>query len=233
MKRCLAAIAVVASLLMTASPAAAADTYHYRMTGSSASASWTNMPAGVDQLPPGQYWQTDVFAGSQVEGAVSVQDTMGNGLCVSYWTFAIDANGEWIDGPSVSACDAEAQIVFDPRLRSDRLVGTIPIMECTAWDDMTGECVGEWVQTGTFAVDLTLTGTGPTYRTHGTSSGGTAGMSQYTSHGTSQERMAVASGTVTYNGTSITAGATAQSGTLWTSKNGYVEITICNAKTGC
>jgi hypothetical protein len=208
----------------------AADTYHWQNTGTGLFAYYSNIPWEAETIPPGTYFETYVDASSYVSNAA---DTIGNGVCVSYWSFTIDKHGDWVDGPSYGACGPATTLKLDKQLGTGRVVASIPIVDCTAWDKETGECVGDLIEVGTFGVNLTLTGTGPIFRNHGTSSGGTAGYYQSTYHGTGTNRSATPAGSVTLNGASIIGGATTTGGSLWSSRDGGVDITVCNPRTGC
>lgn len=80
MKRVLAGLALAASLIVAASPALAADTDHWRNTGTGLFAAWSNVPYDAETIPPGTYFETYVDASSRVSGGA---DTLGNGVCVT------------------------------------------------------------------------------------------------------------------------------------------------------
>lgn len=233
MKRVLVGIALVASLIVSASPALAADTYHWRNSGDGMSAGWSNVPWDQEVIPPGTYFDTWVDVSTNIEGGMGTYDTMGGGICVNQWTFTIDADGNWTDESGMGTCGDPTSFTMDKRLNSARVVATLPVMECTEWDKDTGECIGEPVLLGTFAVDLTLAGNGRILREHGTSSGGTAGFYQSTYHGTGMHRTAIASGTVTFDGASVIGGATNSGADMWSMRSGGVDIMICKPSTGC
>lgn len=230
MKRVVAVVAVLASLSLVASPVMAAETYHWQNTGRGLFAYYTNVDWGVETIPPGDYFETYVDASSHVSDGA---DTIGDGLCVDTWTFTIDESGEWIDEGGYGACGEAATLTVEKRLGSARVIGTVPVEDCTEWDDETGECIGEWGLLGTFEVDLTLTGVGPIYRHHGASSGGTAAFYQSTYHGNGTDRAADVSGTVTFEGVSVIDGATMSYGSLWSFREGGVDIMVCKPSTGC
>lgn len=233
MKRvALACLAVAASLVVAVSPVLAADTYHWRNSGNGFMAAWSNIPWELEQIPPGTYFETSVDASTSVSG-MTVANTMGDGLCVNSWTFTVDNDGNWVDESGFGACGDATLFQVDKKLGSAHVTGSIPILDCTAWDDETGECIGEWTTLGTFAVDVTMTGTGPLYRHHGASSGGTAGLYQYTSHGNGTERSGIPSGSVTLDGASAINDATTTGGSLWSYREGGVDIMICNTHSGC
>jgi hypothetical protein len=233
MKRVLIGVALVASLIVAASPALAADTYHWRNSGDGLSAMWTTVPWDVEVIPPGTYSETWVDASTSIDNGMGTYDTTGNGVCLSYWKATVDQDGNWTEETYLSACGDPTVFSVDKRLGGGRLVATLPVIECTEWDKETGECIGEPTLIGTFDIDLTLAGTGPIYRNHGTSSGGTAGFYQETSHGTGTDRAAIASGTVRLDGASVIGGATATMASLWSFRNGSVSISICKPSTGC
>lgn len=89
----------------------------------------------------------------------------------------------------------------------------------------------------TISVDLSWTGTGPLFRSHGTSTGGTAGYYQYTWHGTGLDREGVPSGTITFDdgsgAVSLISGWDHSSGWLWQYRSGSVDVSICRPGTGC
>lgn len=228
----LACLAVAASLVVAVSPVLAADTYHWRSSGNGFMAVWSDVPGGLEQIPPGTYFETSVSASTSMSD-MSTADTMGNGLCVNHWTFTVDGDGNWVDESGFGACGDAAVFQIDKKLGSAHVTGSVAVQDCTAWDDETGECIGDWITLGMFAVDVTMTGTGPLYRQHGASSGGTAGFYQYTSHGNGSERAGIPSGSITLDGASVIDDATMSGGNLWSYKDGGVDIMICNKRTGC
>ena len=230
MKRVLAFLALAASLIVAASPVMAAETTHWRNSGTGLFAYFSNVPWDAETIPEGTYFETYVDASTYVSNGA---DTIGNGACVSYWSFTIDKHGNWVGGRAYGACGEATVLTLAKQLASGRVVASIPIVDCTAWNDETGECTGDWVTVGTFGVDLTLTGTGPLYRNHGTSTGGTAGFYQSSYHGSGTNRTASPAGSVTLDGSSIIDGATMTGGSLWSFREGGVDITICKPTTGC
>ncbi len=222
LRRMILVLAVVASLLLAALPAAAATTSHYQERGSGLNAGFSNVVYGADgNFLPGDYFETWVDAATYL--------TRGDGswmyesVCVNHYEFTIDTAGNWVDESGFGACGEATVLTLDRGLNTGHLAATFQAEECLTWDEATGECL-ETISLGEVVVDLTLTGTGRIARWHGTSSGGTAGSYQYTSHGTGTSRSADVSGTVTLNGASLTAGATSAYGWMFTSKNGYVDV---------
>lgn len=227
-RRSLVALVASLAITLTASPAlAGSDSFHFRGSGSSASAFFTNVPMNLEQIPPGSYFYTDVWAShSIVTGDGSYEDS---GACVFHETFTIDAEGTWTSDAWFGTCVSGADLSFAKRLAGASLVATMPLIECTAWDDATGECL-VLVESGTILVDLTWLGVGPTYRYHGTGSGGTAGNHQYTYHGTGSSRNASLSGSATLvrpdgSEQDLTGGLDGL-GSISQSRDGYVEVII-------
>ncbi len=222
LRRMALVLAVVASLLIAALPAAAATTSHYQERGSGLSAGFSN--AGYDDsgyIEPGDYFQTSVDAATYVAKADG--SWMSQYVCVSHWEFTIDAEGNWADESGFDACGEATTLTLDKGLNSGHVVAVFAAEECVAWDEETKECLATDIL-GEVAVDLTLTGTGRIERWHGTSSGGTAGSYQYTSHGNGSSRSADVAGSITLDGASLTAGATGTFGWMFTSKNGSVDV---------
>jgi len=219
-------LAVVASLLMSAAPtavaAAARSGYHYQERGSGLNAFFSNVAWDEEgNLLPGDYAETYVYGARYLaKGDGSWTDQY---VCVEQYTFSIDADGNWTDGSWFGACGSADTLTLDQRLNNGRLVAAFVAEECVAWDDETGDCL-DWVTLGDVAVDLTFTGTGRAEQWHGTGTGGTAGMYQYTSHGVGTDRAADVAGTVTLNGASLTEGATMTGAWMSSSKSGYVEV---------
>jgi hypothetical protein len=227
MRRFVAGLALVAALVLAATPVLAADTYHYRNTGKGLFAYYGNISWDGDSIPPGEYFETYVDAASYVS-------TGGGGgynyACVHHWAFAVDELGRWTEVRSIWGCGPSSLLTLDGKLNTARLVAEFSVEECLAWDDWTGECL-EPVSLGSIAIDLTMTGTGKLYRTHGTSTGGAAGVYQYASHGSGVERAGIPSGTLNFDGTSLTAGAAWSGGWMFDQKSGATEIFICHG--GC
>jgi hypothetical protein len=230
MKRVLAVLALLASLSLVASPVMAAETYHWQNSGRGLGAYFTNIDYGLETLPPGDYFETYVDASQYVSDTA---DTIGDGLCVGSWSFTVDGDGNWTDESWSGACVEATTLTVDKRLGSASVAGTIPVEDCTEWDEDSGECIGDWILLGTFEVDLTLTGVGPLYRHHGAQTGGTAGLYQYTSHGNGTDRAADVAGTVTFEGASVIEEATMSGGSLWSFREGGVDIMVCKPSTGC
>lgn len=230
MRRVVVALALLASLIIAASPTlASSETWHYRNYGKGLFAGWANIPWDAEVLPPGDYFATTIDASSVV---VANGDTAGNGVCLSHWSFTVDKRGRWVDETWFGGCGEASLLAIDRLLASGRVVADFELQDCVAWDEQTGECL-EWASFGTLAVDLTVRGDGPLYRRHGTSTGGVAGFYQYTSHGSGLDRNGIPSGSVTLDGVSLIAGATTTGGSLWSFKDGGTEIVICNQRTGC
>jgi hypothetical protein len=224
MRRFMAGLALVAALVLATTPVLAADTYHYRSTGKGLFAYYGNVSWDAETLPPGEYFETYVYAASYV----STGDDGGYSYaCVDHWAFTVDGLGGWTDWRSIGGCGPVSLLKLDGKLTTGRLVADIPIGECLAWDDEIGECL-EWETIGSIAVDLTMTGTGKLYRTHGTSTGGAAGVYQYTSYGSGIQRAGLPAGTISLDGTSLTEGATYSGGWMFDQKSGGTEIIICH-----
>lgn len=223
LKRVTVLVVAVTSLAALAGPVSGAEVYRLRATASAISVSFTNVPDGEkDTLPPGEYFITDVFGARQL--AVGDGTYEYNYVCVISARFAIDGNGDWIGEGGVFACGQAQTLTVDRRFNTGRLVATIEVNDCAAWDDLTGECLEPVV--GTIDVDLTLTGFGKVYRSRGTSTYGTAGLFSYVYHDVSTQRAAIPSGTVTLDGAPLIDGATSVTGTLIDASGGWVEVTI-------
>lgn len=185
----------------------------------------------TDPLVPGSYFETWVDASSFVTSEDG-QTYAGSGACASSYHFTIDADGGWTDDSYIGGCVDGATFTIDARkMTRAALVAEIPVTGCQEWDPDTGECTDE--VDGTISVDLIWAGTGPMLRNHGTSSGGTAGYYQYTSHGTGTQRQGDPSGTITFNGGSLISDATYSDGWLWQYRSGSVDVSICRPGTGC
>ncbi|MCJ7709962.1 MAG: hypothetical protein MUQ32_03945 [Chloroflexi bacterium] len=222
LRRMALVLAVVASLLIAALPAAAATTSHSQERGSGLSAGFSNVVWDEDgNLAPGDYFETYVDAATYV--AKTDGSWMYQYVCIDHYEFTITRRGRWVDESWFYACGEATTLTLGKGLGSGHLLATFEAEECLAWDEATWECT-EPISLGTIDVDLTLTGTGRVERWHGTGSGGTAGSYQYTSHGSGSSRSADVSGTVTLDGASLTTDATPAYGWLFTSKNGYVDV---------
>lgn len=223
-------LAAALSLLLAATPATAmaattamaAGTSHYQERGTGMDAGWTNLTWDEEgNIPAGDYFETYVSAASYVaKGDGSWTDQY---VCIDHYTFSVDAEGNWIDGDYLSACGTADTLMVNGRLAGGQVTASFEAQDCTAWDENTGECT-EWTDLGTLAVDLTLSGIGRIEQYHSTNSGGTAGLYQYTSHGTGSDRMADVVGSVTLDGASLTDGATMSYGWLFQSRSGYVDV---------
>ncbi len=228
MRRFLVTASLVLALIVTAAPVTAAETFQFRGEGNWATASFNSVPFGEEQIPPGTYFFTDVWASSSIftgEG----QTYEDSGVCVFHIEVTVDADGNWLEENFLGACASGADLSFGRRLSNGSIAASLPIEDCLAPNKETGEC-DEVVSLGTITVDLTMTGVGPTYRNHGTSSGGTAGQYQYVSHGGGTSREAIPSGTLTFTApdgsmTDLTGGA-AGFGYMQQSRDGYVEVIV-------
>jgi len=224
LRRTAAALALGASFLLAASPAFAAETAVVRLEGSIIEAAFTNVPPDFDwdNPPTGDYFFTWVFAADVV--AVGAEEPGDRYACVDHWGFTVDENGEYGDkGDGVFACGEASTLSIDRRLSSGHLVATMPVIDCLAWDDETGECL-EPVELGNLEIDLVLTGVGAIVRERGTSTGGVAGVYSYVQHGTASSRDATPEGTIALDGESLIAGATSSDARLVSASQGYVEV---------
>jgi len=224
LRRMAMALAVVASLLIAALPAAAATetTAHYQLRGSGLSAVFSN--AGYDDsgsLAPGDYFETYIDAAASMSKADGSW-TPGSYVCVGHNEFTVDADGNSLYTFGFQACGEATTLTIDKGLSGGHVVATFRAEECVAWDEFKNCTESNTI--GDVAVNLTLSGIGSIERWHGTSSEGTAGTYQYTAHGTGTSRSADASGSVTLNGVSLTTGATGTAGWMFESKRGMVEI---------
>ena len=227
MRRILLVASLALALMAAAAPAAAAESFHFRGQGNWANASFSNVPFSEETIPPGTYFYTDVWASSSIVTGEG-QTYEDSGVCVFHSEITIDADGNWSENNFFGACGA-GDLTIARRLGGGSIVATIPVEECLAWDEATKECL-EVVSAGTIDVDLTLTGTGPTYRYHGVSSGGSAGIYQYSQHGSGTSRAANPSGTLTFTAadgsvTDLTGGVVG-SASLQQSRDGYIEVVV-------
>lgn len=227
MRRIILVASLALALMASAAPAAAAESFHFRGEGNWASASFSNVPWGEETIPPGTYFYTDLWASSSIftGNGETYEDS---GVCVFRSEITIDADGNWSENSFLGTCGV-GDLTIARRLAGGRIVATLPMEECLAWDEETKECL-EVVSTGTIDVDLVLSGTGPTYRYHGVSSGGQAGYYQYTQHGSGTSRAAVPAGTLTFTATDgsvtdLTGGAEGFA-SLQQSRDGYVEVYV-------
>jgi hypothetical protein len=227
--RSLGALVASLAITLTASPAlAGSDSFHFRGSGSSAYGFFTNVPMDQEQIPPGSYFYTDVWASRSI--VTGGGDTYADSAaCVFHVAFTIDADGNWTEDAYFGTCVSGANLSISKRLTGASLVAALPVEECLAWDEETGECT-ELVNLGTILVDLAWVGDGPTYRYHGTGSGGTAGNYQYTYHGTGSSRNASPSGSLSFIGPDgsdqdLTGGLDGL-GSISQSRDGYVEVII-------
>jgi hypothetical protein len=222
MRRLMLLLALIAGLSVAAAPALGATTMHYQERGSGVSAYFSDVAFDEQgNILPGRYAETWVDAATYL--------TRGDGtwafeyVCVNHSEFRITQKGEWVEDEWIGACSEAATFTVMRRLSGAAITATIPVEECLAWDDQTGECL-ETIVIGTFDVDLVLTGVGPLRYYHGTSSGGTAGEYQYTSHGSGVERTAEVSGSIALDGASLVDGATTSGAWLFQTKTGYMEV---------
>lgn len=225
MRRLASVLVGCALAAVAAGPAAAAETYQAHATGSSAYALFTNIDWETfdwENPAPGTYFETYVDAGMSIS---SGGETYGPGACVWSYSFDIDENGQYAGDSWVGACGDATAFTLDRRLDSASLQASFPVVDCAAWSEDGEECL-ELIELGTLDVDLAWTGTGPIFRSHGSSSGGIAGDYQYVEHGTGAQRSATPSGVVTLDGTSLIDGATSADGGLWASRDGWVEIYV-------
>ena len=227
MRRLLVAASLVLALVVTAAPVAAAETFSFRGEGNWASVFYTNLPFGEEPIPPGTYTYTEVYASSSITTGEGETYEDG-GVCLFHAEITIDADGNWSDNNFLGTC-GYGDLTITRRMGAGSIVATFPLEECLVWDEETKECL-EIVSGGSIDVDLALTGVGPTYRYHGVSTGGTAGLHQYTSHGTGTSREAIPSGALTFTApdgtvTDLTGGV-AGSAFMQQSRDGYVEVIV-------
>jgi hypothetical protein len=221
MKRLLMAGIVVLASLSLAAPVAAADTFHYRNSGSGVFAAFSQFP---EEWPPaaGTYFVTDVNASEDVEAG---GETFGPGVCVFHDAIVVDDDGNIIDETSFGACAEGADLQIDRRLEHATLSASLEVTECLAYDEETWECIEE-ISLGQLDVDLEFEGVGPIERSHSTGSFGSAGLYQLTGHRGSSDRAALVSGTVELDGQSLIDGATEQDAAMFSSRGGEVEVII-------
>jgi hypothetical protein len=231
MRRLVAILTLVIAVSLTAAPVlAGAESFQFRSTGNWAEASYSNVPPDKDQIPPGSYFSTYVWAAdSIVTGGGELFHEGGGGVCVFHDTFTVDASGEFQWGQSIGSCADGAHLTVSRRLTSASVAAEIPVVECVEYDPETEECI-DVVDLGTIVVDLAWTGEGPIKRYHGSSSGGSAGDYQYTSHGTGASRAATPSGRVDLVApdgtvTDLTGGLDGD-GHIQRSQDAYTEVLI-------
>jgi hypothetical protein len=228
-KRSLALLAALASLVLAASPVSAStESYHFTDRGSGLVASWTNVPWDQMEIPAGTYWEVDVDASSSVTHGTK---TYANGVCVTIFSITFDTSGNGF-GIGYGYCGDAAALTVDNKLNGGYVAGTIDFYGCTTWDE-NGNCTNDeaW---HTLGVDLSVSGTGPLYRSHGTSSGGAQGFYHYTSHGTEIDREGViASADITLDGASIIADSASSSASLFDVKSGETDVFFCRPTLGC
>lgn len=219
-------VGVLATLVAAAPALAATDTYRFTMSGSWASATFSNIPWEAEELPPGDYFYTDIWASEALYTGDGTFEE--NGVCVSHESFTVDDQGEWTSEDWFDACVDGADLTVSSRLTSASLSASLPIVECV-YDEQTDECI-DIIDRGTVELALDLIGVGPVAHGHGTDSGGTAGFEQYVSHGTYVTRDAVATGSVELVSpagevTDLTGGQDGD-GWLQSSRNGSTEVLI-------
>ncbi len=234
MRRVLVVLTLCMAALVAAAPVAA-DTgpldpgvSHFRSSGNSASASFSNVPWDAETIPPGSYFYTDVWASNYIINA-NGEVFEDNGVCVFHEEFTIDGNGDWTSQVGFGDCTSGADLSVSRRLTGASAVANVPVGYCAAYDPNNEECL-DFVDLGTVMIDLTWSGFGPIERYHGTGSGGSAGNYQYTYHGTGSGRAATASGTidlVALDGSvqDLTGGLTGN-GSLSRSRDGYTEVIV-------
>jgi hypothetical protein len=222
MRRLLVLLAVIAGLSIAATPILAAETFHYRERGSGVSAWFSNVETDADGMVlPGSYVETWVDGSTWVARGDSAWEY--EYACVGAWSFTVTPEGEWIDEGGFGYCGEADVMTLSKKLGGGQLTASFEVEDCLAWDEETGECL-DAVVIGTVAVDLAFSGVGALERYHGTSSGGTAGQAQYTSHGNGVQRAADVSGTVTLDGASLIDEATESGAWLFQTKSGYMEV---------
>jgi len=228
MRRLIVILAASLVALAAAAPASAAESYHFRSSGTSAAASFSNVPWDSETIPAGTYFYTDVWASKSITNDNgTVYDD--NALCVFHETFTIDGNGEWTSDASFGECVSGADLAISKRLTTAGMAASIPVASCVDWDKDTGDCL-EPIELGTVEIDLDLVGVGPIQRFHGTGSGGTTGSYQSTYHGTGSFRDATAGGTLELVGpdgsvTDLTGGLAGR-GYMAQSRDGWVEVVV-------
>lgn len=206
------------------------NTYHFINKGNGGFAVFTNLEWTDEAPAPGTYFATYVDFGSEVS-ADGGQSYSFSYVCVWSESFTIDEFDNWDWLSSVGGCADGAAISTSRNLSQARVQASIQVIDCLLWDEETWECLEE-ADLGTIEIDLSLAGTGPTYRYHGTGTGGEAGNYQYAYNGTGSHRSAIPTGTIEFNGDSLIAGATVAEGQLFSSRNGYVEVFIGQSSPG-
>ncbi len=168
-RRLVVLLALLASLLMSAAPAMAADPTHYTGEQHVGAASFWTQPDRWEDAAPGVYYASGVSAFSQVD------TTNGSAVRVDYacafyeqWT-VLDSGSSTFDG-WFEGCAPYDVLTVNPQLTEARFVAAA-IPACPAWDWETRACVGE--QQGTFSVVMTLAGRGSLQVTASGSSYGT------------------------------------------------------------
>lgn len=220
-RRLIPTLALVASVLLVASPALGATAYHLQERGAGLSAAYSNVEFDEEgNLPPGDYAETIVDAASTVSIGAS---TYADYVCIFHFQFTIDGDGNWADSSGFKACGDADSLSIDRKLSRARVVASYPVEECIAWDEETGECL-EMISLGDLSVDLSLVGSGDIERVHGVWTGGAAGLYQYAFSGTGSVRAATVSGTLSLDGASLIESATQSGGSLFRTQTGYVDV---------
>lgn len=217
-------LAVTAVLSLAMASTASADVYRVRATEDVVFAAFSNIPGDQwEGLPAGDYFVTDLIAATQL--ALGSEEYEDNFVCLKHEEFSVDDAGEstWLGG--VFACGPATTLSIDRRLETAQLTASLPVVDCAAWDEETGECL-EPIELGTIEIDLSFEGTGRIQRQHSASSGGTTGEYTSVSHATGTARAATPSGIVTFDGGSLIDGATSVDGSLLSASGGWVEVSL-------
>lgn len=215
---------VLACLVIAAGPVSAAELFRVRVTEAAIFAGFTNIPDGEwESVPPGDYFSTQVFAGERLAtGSEAYQEDF---VCAWSEAFTVDSEGQFNWTFGVFVCGEADTFEVDRRLRTGRVVASLPVVDCAAWNEETGECL-EPIELGTLVIDLSLSATGEIQRYRSTSTGGLAGQYTYVYHGTGAARDANPAGTVTLDGQPLIQGATSISGQLVNASGGSVDVIV-------
>lgn len=218
-------IGIIGSLLLTlaiAAPvAAAAASYHFSERGTGAEAFFSTFPA--DGIPVANTVYRDTFVGASSTIVRSDGATFsGSGLFFDSFTYTFDDLGTWTPVSEAFGFADGASLQVDRKLLAGAIAGAGAAIICDIDPSWNYTCTD-----GTFSTTASLTGQGPLFRQHGTSSWGIAGGYQSTGHGTGSYRNASATGTLTVNGSAMDLGSN-WGGDMFRFTNGWNDVQICH-----
>ena len=215
-RRIPAIVAAIALTWVLAGPAVAAGATHLRVQGSGVTAFFSSS-AGLDPIPPGDYFGAVLGAGSSIgrgDGAFE-----NNSLCLGIDETRLDADFGWSLERSYSTCGEIDGLSVRGDLGSAHLVASFAAT-CEEYRGPTWAC-------GQMDIDLTLTGVGPLTTYHETTVSGEpgAGGGRSVIEASGASRSAVyASGHVTLGDRSFTLDAVLTDAWIFDLKRGTVTI---------